>query len=113
MTMKNLYKLLAVLICFIALIQWYGIGERIIHGLWQWFKFYGYSNNGHTTVNETSLLITSIATFTTLIFYVILYKFSEDKFTQLTVRFSSYSLALGYSSLIALLISPIGFLVQR
>lgn len=111
--MKTLYRLLALIICFAALIQWYGIGERIIHGLWQWFKFYGYSNDGRTTVSETSLIITSVATFITLIFCILLHKYSEDKFTKLTVKLSSYSLTLGYSSLIVLLISPIGFLVQR
>lgn len=113
MPMKIMYRLLAVIICSIALIQWYGIGERISHGLWQWYKFYGYSSNAYTTVGETSLLITSIATVITLTFCVFVYKFSEDKFTKLAVKLSSYSLTLGYFSLIILLISPIGFLVQR
>lgn len=108
-----MHRFLAIFIATIAVIQCYGIGERIIHASWQWYKFYGYSNDGYTTLSVGMTIFTFAASIITLIWGLSIYENSSDKFTLLTIKYSSYSLAF-WSFLLALLVmSPLGQIVQR
>jgi len=60
MAMMNLYRFTSMALIFAAAIQWLGVGERIYHGLWQWYKFSEFSNNGHTTVSFHMAQVTFI-----------------------------------------------------
>jgi hypothetical protein len=107
-----MHRILAIIIFSIAVIQLYGIGDKVIHASWQWYKFYGYSNEGYTTINISMALFTYITSIITIIIGYRLYKTPHGKLTDLTIKYSSYSLFSGILLLSVLLISPLGQLVQ-
>ena len=107
-----MHRILAIFIFSIAVIQLYGISDKLIHAAWQWYKFYGYSNDGHTTVNASMALFTYIISIVTLMIGYCINKKYHEKFANLTIKYSSYSLFSGILLLTVLLISPLGQLVR-
>jgi hypothetical protein len=96
-----------------ALMQWLGVGERIHHAIWQWYKFADYGGGGHTTVGYSAVLLTFTLSAVAISLCCLIYKNTNDVFVSVVTKYSSYSLVLGLASLSTLLISPIGQLVQR
>ena len=61
--MNNVYRLISVFLAVTAMVQLFGIGERVHHALWQWYKFAGYRNDGHTTLDATMVVATFALSF--------------------------------------------------
>lgn len=111
--MSHLYKFAAILLLVTAVIQWFGIGERIYHALWQWYKFKGFSSDGHTTVSYTMAIVTYALSVLLIGVGLFLAKCKGGAFVNLTGKISSTSLIVGVISLSLLLLSPLGELVLR
>jgi len=108
-----MYKTAAILLLISAVIQWLGIGEKIYHALWQWYKFKDFSANGHTTISYTMAIATYLLSALLVTVGIFLAKYREDAFVKLTCKISTASLIIGILSLSVLLLSPLGELVSR
>lgn len=111
--MSHLYKIAAIFLLLAAVAQWLGIGERIYHAIWQWYKFKDFSGNGHTTISYTMAVATY--TLSALLIGTGLYlaKCQSGTFIKLTGKITTTSLIIGVLSLSLLLLSPLGELVPR
>lgn len=111
--MNNVYRLISVFLAVTAMVQLFGIGERIQHALWQWYKFAGYSNDGHTTLGTTMVVSTFVLSLCAIFIAWLVYKFSAKQLWSAKVAmYSGFSFCLGLALLSALLISPLAQLVQ-
>ena len=110
--MKRLYIIAAILLFGAALIQWLGIGEKVYHAIWQWYKFKDFSNNGHTTISHTMAIVTYGLSILLIGAGLFLVKYSKGTFVNLISKVSTISLILGLLSLSLLILSPLGELVQ-
>ena len=116
MPMNIMLRAISIALSIIAAIQLFGISEKITHALWQWYKFYGYSNNGHignTTLDVSIVIFTYIASISAIFVGFIICKKSPDKPSRFLAKYSAVSLTTGIIALSILLISPIGQLVHR
>lgn len=111
--MNIMLRATSIALSIIAAIQLFGISEKITHALWQWYKFYGYSNNGHTTLDASLVTFTYITSICAILAGFMVFKKSPDKFSKLAAKYSAVSLTIGIIALSFLLISPIGQLVRR
>jgi len=111
--MNNLYKILAIVLIATAVIQWLGIGERIYHAFWQWYKFKDYSGNGYTTISYGMALVTYVLSGLLMALGLFLAKCQAGSFVTLSGKYSSAALAVGILCLSLLLLSPLGELVKR
>jgi hypothetical protein len=91
-----------------AILQWVGIGERIQHALWQWFKFKDYSGGGYTTVSSTSFIVVSGLTAILVVIAIVLTRSNTSKFANVVVKISLASFITGISCLYILVLSPLG-----
>lgn len=96
-----------------VVIQWLGVGERIYHGVWQWYKFSGYSNDGYTSISYTMASFTFAASLGLIFLGVAVYKFSEEKLVSKVAAISASALSLGIAGLFILLASPVGIIASR
>lgn len=112
--MNNVYRLISVFLAAIAMVQLFGIGERVHHALWQWYKFAGYSNDGHITLGSTMVFATFALSFCAIFVAWLVYKFSVKQLWAAKVAmYSGFSFCLGLALLSALLISPLAQMAQR
>lgn len=111
--MNYLYKTAAILLLVAAVVQWLGIGERIYHALWQWYKFKDFGSVGYTTVSYTMVLVTYAMSALLIVAGLFLAKYRDGTFINLACKVSTASLTIGVLSLSLLLLSPIGELVSR
>ncbi len=112
--MNNVYRLISVFLAVTAMVQLFGIGERVHHALWQWYKFAGYRNDGHTTLDATMVVATFALSFCAIFVAWLVYKFSVKQLWAAKVAmYSGFSFCLGLALLSALLISPLAQVVQR
>jgi len=115
--MKNILRIIALIFVVTAIAQLLGIGERIFHALWQWYKFYGYSNSGQTTINTKIAVFTFITSGTLIALgYFIKEKVTEQYVKKAIIYSYSYSyssISVGILLLTVLLLSPISKLVVR
>ncbi len=111
MPRESMHRVIAIIIAITAVIQCYGIGERAFHATWQRYKFYAYSNDGHTTLSINMILLTFVISIITLIIGFSLYKKAMDKLTLLTIKYSSYSIVAWLFILSMLIISPFGQII--
>jgi hypothetical protein len=106
--MTNLYRLLSVLLVFTAFIQWYGIGDRIQHALWFWYKFTGYSHEGYITLDQTMVKVTFVlSSVAVIVAYLVCKQRPEHRWMAKTARYSAVSLIAGLVGLSLLLPSPL------
>lgn len=103
----------AIILMVAALIQWLGVGERIYHGIWQWYKFSGYSDDGYTSISYTMAAFTFAASLGLILLGITVYKFSEEKLISKMAAISASALSLGMAGLVILLASPVGSLALR
>lgn len=106
-----MHRIFSIVLLSIALTQLYGISDKVIHAFWMWYKFKGYSNDCHSTIDLKVAIFTYLISVLTIITCNYLYKKPTGKFTKLTIKYSSYSLAWGIILLTVLLISPLGKIV--
>lgn len=112
--MNNVYRLVAAFLAVTAMIQLCGIGERVHHALWQWYKFAGYSNAGNTTLGATMVVATFVLSFCATFVAWLVYKYSvKQRWAAKVAMYSGFSFCVGLALLSALLISPLALVVQR
>ncbi|MDT3297743.1 MULTISPECIES: hypothetical protein [Shewanella] len=112
--MNNVYRLTSVFLAITAIVQLLGIGERVHHALWQWYKFAGYSNDGHTTLDATMVVATFVLSLCAVFVALLVYKCSvKQLWVAKVAMYSGFSFCLGLVLLSALLISPLAQVVQR
>lgn len=106
--MNNMYRLTSVFLAITAMVQLFGIGERVLHALWQWYKFVGYSNDGHTTLGTTMVAVTFVLSLCAIFVAWLVYKCSvKQLWAAKLAMYSGISFCLGLALLSALLISPL------
>ncbi len=96
-----------------AIVQWLGIGERIFHGIWQWHKFSGYSNDGSTSISYFMAAFTILASLALIFLGVLVRRYSEERLVSKLASVSVSALSIGIVGLAILLASPVGILVSR
>ena len=106
--MNNFCKLAAVLLLMSAVVQWLGIGEKIYHALWQWYKFKDFGGGGHTTVSGTMAMATYTLSALLVGAGMFLVNCPGGKFVNLVGKISTVSIVTGVLSLSVLLLSPLG-----
>jgi len=111
--MKNIFRIIAIIFVASATIQLLGVGERIYHALWQWYKFYGYSNSGHTTISAKMALFTFVASGILIIFGYSIKQKVKEHLVMKAIIYSYSSLSVGVLLLATLIVSPIGEIVAR
>jgi len=112
--MNNVYRFAAVFLAVTAIVQLLGIGERVHHALWQWFKFYGYSNDGHTTLDALMVVFTfGFSIFAIFMAWLICKFAAEQSWATKVAMYSGISCCLGLALLSALVISPLAQVVLR
>jgi len=111
--MKNILHIIVLFFLVTAIAQLLGIGERIYHALWQWYKFNGYSNAGQSTINEKIAIFTFITSGALITLGYFIKEKVKEQYVKKTLIYSCYSLSVGVLLLTALLISPISSLVVR
>ena len=109
----NLYSTIAIFLFLAALVQWFGISTKIMDALWQWYKFWGYSNDGYTDLGIKMLITTYVLSFLFIIMSVYVIKMSKNKFQHLVAKASLYMYCIGVFFLTVLVASPISKLVSR
>ena len=109
--MKNILRIIALLFVISAILQLLGIGERIYHSLWQWYKFYGYSNSGHTTISSKMEIFAFLTSGSLILFGFFINRKAKELIVKRAIICSYSSLSIGVLLLAALLVSPIGKLV--
>ena len=50
--MIHIYKFAAIFLLVIAVIQWFGIGEKTYHALWQWYKFKDFNGDSRGFISN-------------------------------------------------------------
>ncbi len=93
----------------ISLIVLAGVSNKLIHGLWMYFKFYSYGGGGYTTLNIAITMITiflSVAIIVICVVVEVRYKFPRGC-SKLSKAVSIANLTI----ILALSLSPIGRLV--
>ena len=108
--MKIIHLAATLLIFAAAVLQLYGIGERVIHAYHQWQHFVGYSNNGHTTLNQNFVAFTYIVSVLLIFMGFYIFRSSKVSYIKYISIGGSSSLLLGLLCLSTLLISPYGVL---
>ena len=93
--MKNSLRLLALIFLLTATIQLLGVGERINHALWQWYKFYGYSDSGITTISEKMAFVTFIISVTLIVLGVVIKDKINEHVVKQAITYSYRSLSVG------------------
>jgi len=111
--MKKTTRITTIILLIAVSVQWLGVGERLVHGLWQWYKFNGFSNNGHTTINILLFQLTLALTLIMVVVGITTYRLSSEPYISKAASISTYMLAIGGLVLLGLVISPIGVLVSR
>jgi len=112
--MNNSFRLISVFLAVSAMIQLFGIAERIHHALWQWYKFSGYTNDGHTTLDETMVIATfGLSLCAIFIAWLVCRYSTKQSWAAEVAMYSAFSLCLGLALLSAILISPLAQMVQR
>jgi len=104
-TKFTIRSLTAIILC-IALCQFTFIGERVIHAVWNWYKFHERQVSATTTLNETVIIFTYSISILLIVLNCITNNSSTDKYTHRVNNYSSYLLIIGLSLLTILLISP-------
>ncbi len=97
-----------VFIIFVAAIQWLVILERVWALIWEWYKFYGYDNDGGITVGVgTQVLFYLLSSGFALAGLILSSKSSDDpSFQKKLNRFSVIALLSGMILWTLILISP-------
>lgn len=112
--MNNVYRLLSVFLAATAMVQLLGIGERVHHALWQWYKFSGYNDGGNNTLDATMVVSTFVLSLCAVFVAWLVYQFSaKQQWAAKVATYSGFSFCLGLVLLSALLISPLAQMVQR
>ena len=111
--MNITHRTISIALLLVAGIQLFGVSEKVFHGLWLWYVFYGYSNDGQTTLNISLVIFTYAASIIAIGIDFIIFKKSPDKIAAQFAKLSGVSLATGVLVLTILLFSPLGGLVQR
>ncbi len=112
--MNHVYRLTSVFLAITAMIQLFGIGERVHHALWQWYKFADYSNDGYTTLGATMVVATFILSSCAIFVAWLIYKcLDKQLWVAKVAMYSGCSFCLGIALLSALLMSPLAQVVQR
>ena len=110
--MTYLYKLAAIVLLLVAMIQWCGVGERIIHAIIQWVKFRD-DIDGHTTISYSMAVVTYVLSGISIMIALFLATRAGENFVSISGKISGTSLLIGVISLSVLLVSPLGELVTR
>ena len=111
--MKAFQVIASITVLIVAIGQWYGIGEKIIHAIDQWQHFAGYSNNGYTTLSYELTGFTYIASTMFIALSIFTSKTTKIKPVKVVSGAGCAMLCIGLISLTALIISPLGELVSR
>jgi hypothetical protein len=111
--MKNIYRALSIILLLASLIQMLGVGERILHGMWLWYKFNDYSDDGYTTISLFSVYLTYGLSFLLIAVGFFIFKMSTERLVSNIAMLSIFLLGSGLLALSAILASPIAQLASR
>ena len=105
--MRNVKRFIALFSVILAVIQLYGIGEKLHHALWQWYKFKDFSGGGYTTVSMHMFVVTTVASVFGICIAHWVSRQNIGHFFSTCSLYSSWSLFSGIMVLIGLLASPL------
>ncbi len=101
-------------ILLLAIVQWFGIGERTYHAWWMWHKFKGYDESGHTTLSKEMVGITYALSLLLIVASLLVRQYWG--LSPITKRINYIAMALltiGVCWLTLLLASPFAMVVSR
>jgi magnesium-transporting ATPase (P-type) len=105
--MRNTKRFIALFSIIVAVIQIYGIGEKLQHALWQWYKFKDFSGDGYTTVSMHMFLVTTVVSVINICVANWVSRQNIGRFFSTCSLYSSQALLSGIMVLIVLLASPL------
>ena len=105
--MSNVKNSIPFLLCLVATVQIFAIGEKLFHALWQWYKFQGTGGNGHTTFSAEMFWMTIIFSFFGITASYLLLKHLDGNIGTKLARLSGTTMSLGLFILVILVLSPL------
>jgi len=105
--MRNTKRFIALFSLIVAVIQIYGIGEKLQHALWQWYKFKDFSGGGYTTVSMHMFVVTTVVSVISVCVANWVARQNIGRFFSTCSLYSSRALLSGIMVLIVLLASPL------